>query len=87
MFHGLAPRVRISELAMPLPCPEPCFRAGNAEELLVITHKIGARSVTSSSTVRDLIGLLCDEDERSEKMRDLTGLPVLGLFTLITGKC
>lgn len=72
---------------MSLPCAEPCFLAGNAEEFLEISRsKHPAYTKVKDFVVCDLVRKLCQGGIDSDGLTALSGLTALNLFTLISGK-
>ncbi|KAJ4991812.1 hypothetical protein SVAN01_02662 [Stagonosporopsis vannaccii] len=85
IFHGIPPRIKLSELNMILPYPEPCFRASTGRELLLILQELGHSSIRNK-TIRNLVELLCSEHDHHAKLQDMAGMSVLGPVTLVVGQ-
>lgn len=85
IFHGVPPRIKLSELNMTLPYPEPCFRASTGDELLLILQELGDPPIRNN-TIRNLVELLCSEHDHHTKLQDMAGMSVLGLVTLVVGQ-
>lgn len=85
LFNGSAPRVATSELAMSPTCPEVCFQASNPSDLLSTLRQFRpADEAIRNTSIRDLVGAICDEQQTGGKSMNLAGLTTLNLFVLIT---
>ncbi|KAH7070776.1 hypothetical protein BKA63DRAFT_84233 [Paraphoma chrysanthemicola] len=82
IFHGTPPRMKLSELNMTFPCPEPCFRASTGDELLLVLQELG-RPPFWQHKIRNIVQLLCSEHEHPTELPDMAGMSVLCLVTLI----
>lgn len=83
----MPPRIAISELAMSLTCSEQNFQATNAADLATTLGEMDPTlENVRNASVRDLVEILCCENDTGERLEHLAGLTTLNLFTLIMGK-
>ncbi|KAH7082481.1 hypothetical protein FB567DRAFT_531338 [Paraphoma chrysanthemicola] len=82
IFHGTPPRMKLSELNMAFPCPEPCFKASTGDELLLVIQELG-RLPLWEHKIRDIVQLLCSEHDHPTELPDMSGMSVLSLVTLV----
>ncbi|PVH69095.1 hypothetical protein DL98DRAFT_578517 [Cadophora sp. DSE1049] len=85
LFNSMAPQIATSELAMSPTCPEVLFQATNPSDLLMTLRQFRpADEAIRNTSIRDLVGVICSEQETGGTSMNLAGLTTLNLFVLIT---
>jgi hypothetical protein len=85
IFHGVPPRIKLSELNMTLPYPEPCFSASTGEELLSVLRELGHTPIWNNS-IRNLVELLCSPGDYPAELQEMAGMSTLILVTSVVGQ-